>query len=324
MNQTYLISNESSYAHALPTVCNLAAPGGVYIGVGVDQNFTGMAAVGASYGFIVDNRPPNRWLHSLFKACFELAPSPSAYLSVLMGRPAPSSLLPGADMAEMLATYFARTQFDPIFFEEQSARIRDCITRYEKNLSSETWNTFHAMHSCFAYHGLDIKTRFDMDEWHGIKYPTYRDLMPAVDRTGRRWHFLNREEDYLWVKNMQRRNKIVAVTGDMTGKKTLSRLAEFIREKQKIVSTVYVSNIEETLFRENRFEAYVANLRRLPIDKTTTIIRSVVNDPEHTHPAALPGHLFVTVTQRLKRFLTLYEKGAYSTYRDVTMLDYRV
>ena len=52
--------------------------GGVYIGVGPDQNFSYIAHVRPSVAVIVDIRRDNLLLHLLFKALFESAPSRSA------------------------------------------------------------------------------------------------------------------------------------------------------------------------------------------------------------------------------------------------------
>src|SRR5215467_14170343 len=49
-----LISNERSYLEVMPAVTASGATGGVYIGVGPDQNFSYIARIRPSLAFIVD------------------------------------------------------------------------------------------------------------------------------------------------------------------------------------------------------------------------------------------------------------------------------
>src|SRR5690606_6325472 len=65
-----LVSNEREFAE---TVRSLRPRGGVYIGVGPEQNFSYIAALQPAMAFIVDIRRENRSLHLLYKALFELS-----------------------------------------------------------------------------------------------------------------------------------------------------------------------------------------------------------------------------------------------------------
>ena len=52
-----IISNETSYLQAASALAKLASPGGVYIGVGPEQNFTYIALTRPKVAFIVDHPP---------------------------------------------------------------------------------------------------------------------------------------------------------------------------------------------------------------------------------------------------------------------------
>src|SRR5689334_13818903 len=65
-----LISNEQSYLDIVPALKAPGMSGGVYIGVGPDQNFSYIAALRPSIAFIIDIRRDNLLLHLLFKALF--------------------------------------------------------------------------------------------------------------------------------------------------------------------------------------------------------------------------------------------------------------
>src|SRR5512141_3510382 len=84
-----LISNEKSYLQVLAARREGGRQGGVYLGVGPDQNFTYIAHTRPAMAFIVDIRRDNLLLHLLFKALFHLSSSRADYLSLLCGRPAP-------------------------------------------------------------------------------------------------------------------------------------------------------------------------------------------------------------------------------------------
>src|SRR5215813_1780819 len=50
------VSNESAFQHVIPALKRQINPGGVYLGVGPEQNFTYVAALRPKMAFIVDIR----------------------------------------------------------------------------------------------------------------------------------------------------------------------------------------------------------------------------------------------------------------------------
>ena len=87
-----LISNEKSYLHVMPHLEQRDITGGIYIGVGPDQNFSYIARIRPTVAFIVDIRRDNLLLHLLFKALFATARNRMEYLSLLTGRPVPDGV----------------------------------------------------------------------------------------------------------------------------------------------------------------------------------------------------------------------------------------
>src|ERR1051325_6636439 len=75
-----LISNEKSYLQVIGELERRNTTGGVYIGVGPDQNFSYIARTRPKTAFILDIRRDNLLLQLLFKAIFELAPTRVEYL----------------------------------------------------------------------------------------------------------------------------------------------------------------------------------------------------------------------------------------------------
>ena len=68
-----LLSNETSLQYVIPELLHSTKPGGVYLGVAPEQNFTYLAALQPKIAFIVDIRHDNSLLLLVYKAIFELA-----------------------------------------------------------------------------------------------------------------------------------------------------------------------------------------------------------------------------------------------------------
>src|SRR5262250_2320393 len=67
------ISNETSYLHVVDDMHNRVSPGGVYVGVGPDQNLSYIVHTRAMLAIITDIRRQNMLEHLWFKALLSLA-----------------------------------------------------------------------------------------------------------------------------------------------------------------------------------------------------------------------------------------------------------
>src|SRR5215471_11667363 len=68
------LSNETGYQNVIPGLLKSLAPGGVYMGVGPEQNFTYIAALEPKIAFIIDIRRQNMLELMMYRAFFELSP----------------------------------------------------------------------------------------------------------------------------------------------------------------------------------------------------------------------------------------------------------
>src|SRR2546421_185138 len=68
-----IITNEASYLHVASQLEKTRTHGGVYIGVGPDQNFSYIALIRPSYAVMLDIRRDNMLEHLLFKSLFGMA-----------------------------------------------------------------------------------------------------------------------------------------------------------------------------------------------------------------------------------------------------------
>ena len=88
-----LVSNEPRLAE---NARRIHRRGGVYIGVGPEQNFTYIARLRPSTAFIIDIRRENRSLHLLYKALFEISHNRADFVSRLFSRARPAGRMSNA------------------------------------------------------------------------------------------------------------------------------------------------------------------------------------------------------------------------------------
>src|SRR5437762_2534349 len=86
------LSNELGFQYVIPGLKETTKPGGVYMGVGPEQNFTYIAGLQPKLVFIIDIRRQNMLELMMYKACFELSPDRADFLSRLFSRKRPTRL----------------------------------------------------------------------------------------------------------------------------------------------------------------------------------------------------------------------------------------
>src|SRR5215813_4628801 len=80
------MSNEVEYPSIIPELKKNIKPGGVYLGVGPEQNFTYIAAIQPRIAFIFDIRRDNLIEHLIYKAIFEMSATRTEFVSRLFSR----------------------------------------------------------------------------------------------------------------------------------------------------------------------------------------------------------------------------------------------
>src|SRR5438132_7889556 len=90
-------------------------PGGVYLGVGPEQNFTYIANLKPRLAIVFDIRRQNAMAHLMYKALFELSATRGEFLSKLFSRTIPPSLKATATTAELFAAIAAVPPSDSLF-----------------------------------------------------------------------------------------------------------------------------------------------------------------------------------------------------------------
>ena len=91
-----LVSNEHTFQYVIPALKRRVRPGGVYLGVAPDQNFTYIVATAPRMAFIVDIRRGNLLQHLMYKAIIELSADRAEFVSRLFSKPRPAGVTAGA------------------------------------------------------------------------------------------------------------------------------------------------------------------------------------------------------------------------------------
>src|SRR6266511_1961998 len=294
-----LVSNELSYQHVLGRLEKMDVTGGAYLGVGPDQNFTYIAQIKPRIAFMVDIRRDAMLQHLMFKALFVMSRNRVEYLSNLFARPLPKDHKKWGDRPiRDFIDYFDRTPLDQ--------RLADRLT------TEEIYQAFYT--DC-------LEVRYTIrDRPTGRFFPAYRDLLLEKDLEGRHRNYLATEADFQVVKNLQDRNLIIPVTADLSGQQAVKAVGAFLKEINEKVSAFYVSNVEFYLWRYDTMPKFVENLKALPIDDRSVIIRSYFNYAYYTevHPQTVGNSFSVQLMQTINSMLEDFASDRpYDSYWDL-------
>jgi hypothetical protein len=307
------ISNETSYLHVAGGLARHGKQGGVYIGVGPEQNFAYLAMLKPQLAFIVDIRRENMVLHLLYKAIFQKASSRSHFLALLVGRSHDAASDPGAAASiEDVIKHAERSPADEKTFSAIHEELRKTIEEgFHYPLDANDKKTLELSHRAFYKGQLDL--RFELQQKNGRVYPPLRELLAAKDLAGNKAGFLASEDAFRSVQAMQREHRIVPVVGDFAGDRAMPGVAAVIREKGLTVNAFYVSNVEQYLFENNVWAKWVKNVAALPTDDKSLFIRAYL-DQGKKHPREVKGHRTASLLQKMNDFRARQAKKPFSTW----------
>src|SRR5204863_8748043 len=103
--------------------------------------------------------------------------------------------------------------------------------------------------------------------------PSYYNLMVTTDGRGKDWAYLETEERYKYIRDMQLKNLIVPLVADFSGRKTIKTIAQYLKDHGALTSVFYISNVEDYL--SGSWTSYRSNLAALPTDDSTLLIRFI-------------------------------------------------
>jgi hypothetical protein len=258
-----ITSNEVAYQYVLPQVTKSVAPGGTYLGVGPEQNFTYIAALRPKIAFLIDIRRDMMLEHLMYKAIFEMSADRADFVGNLFSRKRPAQLTADSTVEEIFQAY-ASGKADPALgdqhFKSIMARLKT-THRFALNEADEI--RIQSIYATFTREGVITFNSSFLS-------PGYARLMMMTDRSGRNWSFLASRENYDRVRAMHQKNLIVPLVGDFAGPKALRLAGQYLRDHGAVVNAFYLSNVEDYI--RAVWGGYIRNIASLPVDASSVFI----------------------------------------------------
>jgi len=275
-----LVSNERSFAQTLPQLAAQVAPGGAYVGVGPEQNFSFIATTRPAMAFVIDIRRDNYRLHLLYKALFAISEDRAAFVSKLFSRSCEPASRPNASAARLIASCDKAAVSDDAAIAASWREIKAALALAPSGaLSPEDWAGIERVRAVFARHGA--RTTYSLNPRGEVIGPFgFGSQVTQLDGTGAELGFLATEASYRFVRDLQLRNLIIPVVGNFAGPNALRRIGDYLQSRGAVVHAFYVSNVEDYLGRSNvgdakngDWEDFCMNVSSMPVDAASVFVR---------------------------------------------------
>ncbi len=268
-----LLSNEYYFQYVIPKLNELAKTNRVYMGVGPEQNFTYIAALKPKMVFIVDIRRGNLDLQLMYKAIFEMSSNRAEFVSRLFSRKLPEGLGPKSTAIEIFSAAASAPSSDELYAENLKAIEEHLSKKHNFPLSAKDLDGIEWVYSNFRRWGPSINYGSSGQGGFGSGV-TYADLMTAADADGVSRSYLANEENFNVLKTLEAKNLIVPVVGNFAGPKAIRAVGAYLKGKDAMVSAFYLSNVEQYLEQDGIWDNFCRNFLTLPMDESSTFIRS--------------------------------------------------
>ena len=332
------LSNEMGFLYPIPELKRTTKPGGVYLGVGPEQNFTYIAALQPRMAVLFDIRRQMMVHHLMYKALFELSADRAEFLSRLFSRPRPAGLDTTTSAVALFTAYLDAAPDSAAWRRNRTAIREQLVKKHGFTLSPEDSASLDYVYGAFYEAGPLITYNFrpgsggarfngerivlrsaSGDVIGGATMPwmrggmaNYAELQSTTDGMGAYRAFLASEEAYRYVRDMHLRNMIVPVVGNFAGPKAIRAVGQYLRDHNATVTAFYLSNVEQYLFQQgDDGRKWFENVAALPLDSTSTFIRSGRGGTS-TGVIGLASML-----ASMQEQLALFREGKLMTYFDV-------
>ena len=302
-----LVSNETSIQSVIPALQARTQPGGVYLGVGPEQNFTYIAALRPRIAFIIDIRRQNLVEHLMYKALFDLSEDRDEFVSRLFSRERPSGLSKDSTAVEIFRAYEAAPAAQRLFDANLREIVDNLTSRHHLPLSSRDLTSLTYVYTNFYREGPGLN--YSPGGSGSVSMPTYTELMTQTDRNGLAQSYLASEERYGIVRNLERDNLVIPVVGDFGGPTAIRDVGRYLSSHGATVTAFYLSNVERYLFdRRRSWRSFYDNVATLPYDDKSLFIRAILNRPAST---------LVSLLAPIADLLKAFDDGKIHEYQDV-------
>lgn len=271
-----MISNEMVLPTLLPEVVAHARTGGVYLGVGPEQNFSYLAVLHPEMAFITDIRRGNLHVLLMYKALFELSADRAGFISRLFTKPRPAALTATSTARQIMDAYWTTSTGDEAAYRANLAAVITQLTKTDGiPLSAADVEGVGAAYRTFYYYGpaINYSASTNLTSLSGGNSATYWDLMTQADASGRELSYLSSEEKFRWLKDFETKNLLVPLVGNFSGPKTIRAVGAYVRRQGSVVATFYLSTVEHYLRDAGTTGVFCASVATLPIDEKSFFIR---------------------------------------------------
>jgi hypothetical protein len=265
-------SNEWTFQYVIPEILRTTKTGGVYLGVGPDQNYTYIANMKPRIAFILDIRRQNMMLHLMYKAFMEMSPDRVTFAARLFGRTKPNGVDSNATADAVIGAVFLAPRGQKMRQENLAALFDNLLNKHGFRLSSDDSLSITFVHSMFDGVGPGITY-----EGSGST-PTWWDLQVENDGAAVARAYMASEANYRTIRQMHERNLIIPVVGDFGGPSALRSIGKYLNDNRATVTAFYLSNVEQYLFQSDAWYNFYSSVAALPLDSSSTFIRSVFNN----------------------------------------------
>jgi hypothetical protein len=273
-----LLSNEDTFQYVIPTLERTLPIGGVYLGVGPDQNFTYIEALRPKMAFVVDIRRQNMLEHLMYKAILEMSSDRVDFLSRLFSRAAPEDLSADASSEELFKAYADATPSGALFRRNLQTITDRIVKVHGFTMSTEDLNAIEYVYRAFYSSGPDLRYSFPRGPGGARGFPSYGELMMATDAAGVQHSYLANDRNFQILRSYELNNLLVPLVGDFGGDKTLKAVGRYLGEHGATLTLFYTSNVEQYLFQGgDDWRRFYDNVSTMPIDDSSTLLRSYFN-----------------------------------------------
>lgn len=289
-----LLSNETSFQEIIPDLLKAAKTGRVYMGVGPEQNFTYMTALRPSMAFIIDIRHGNLDVHLLYKALFEISKDRAEFVSRLFSRKRPPNLTAQSSVIEIFRAYSVADGSQELYEENLKAVEDQLLKKHGFPLSDGDREGIRWALSNYYRFGPSISYNSSLSAAAppavvgasgggfggggrgrgGNNFVNYGSLMTSDDGNGEYRSFLASEESFQFLKDLESRNMVVPVVGDFGGDKAIRAVGKYLKSVDAMVAAFYLSNVEQFLTQDGKWDTFCGSVLSLPIDASSTFIRT--------------------------------------------------
>lgn len=311
------VGNELSFQWVIPELKKNVKPGGVYVGVGPDQNFTYIVGVQPKIAFIVDIRRGNFLQLLMYKALIEMSADRAEFAAKLFGRNKPANIKEDASANTVLDAVYNMPPLRELYEKNLKAIIDHLTKTHNFSLTANELKDLEFIYGSFFSYGPGIAYS-NGNNRGGTVYPTYWDMQVTDDGAGKTYAYMGSEDNFRAIKRMEEANLIVPVTGNFGGPKALKAVGAWVRERGGTVTTFYTSNVEQYLFQDNIWRDYYNNVGTMPLDSTSMFIRSVFNGQAGFGGGG--GLRSAQLTSSIVGLLGAFKEGRINSYYDVIAL----